>query len=29
VYHWFALPALVCLAAGIAVRAIPWFLDYT
>ena len=29
VYHWFALPALVCLAAGIAVRAIPFFIDYT
>src|SRR4029453_12212349 len=28
-YHWFALPALVCLALGIAVRAIPFFIDYT
>ena len=29
VYHWFALPALVCLAGGIALRAIPFFVDYT
>ena len=29
VYHWFALPALLCLAAGLAVRAIPFFIDYT
>jgi Ca-activated chloride channel family protein len=29
VYHWFALPALLCLAAGIGVRAIPFFVDYT
>jgi Ca-activated chloride channel homolog len=29
VYHWFALPALLCLALAIAVRAIPFFIDYT
>jgi hypothetical protein len=29
VYHWFALPALVCLALGVALRAIPFFIDYT
>lgn len=29
VYHWFALPALACLAVGMAVRAIPFFIDYT
>jgi Ca-activated chloride channel homolog len=29
VYHWFALPALALLAAGMVVRTIPWFLDYT
>ena len=29
VYHWFALPALVCLAVGMVVRAIPFFIDYT
>ena len=29
VYHWFALPALLCLAAGIGVRAIPFLVDYT
>jgi Ca-activated chloride channel family protein len=29
VYQWFALPALLCLAAAIAVRAIPFFIDRT
>jgi len=29
VYEWFALPALLCLAAGIVLRAIPYFVDYT
>jgi hypothetical protein len=29
VYHWFALPALVLLAVAFALRAIPFFLDYT
>ncbi len=29
VYQWFALPALVCLAAAIGLRAIPYFVDYT
>jgi Ca-activated chloride channel family protein len=29
VYHWFALPGLVCLALGVALRAIPFFIDYT
>jgi Ca-activated chloride channel homolog len=29
VYQWFALPALVCLALGMAGRAIPFFIDYT
>ena len=29
VYDWFALPALVCLAAALALRAIPFFVDYT
>ena len=29
VYQWFALPALVCLALGMAVRVIPFFIDYT
>ncbi|MGE5244664.1 MAG: vWA domain-containing protein [Betaproteobacteria bacterium] len=29
VYQWFALPALVCLAAAAGVRAIPYFVDQT
>jgi len=29
VYDWFAFPALVCLAVAFALRAIPFFLDYT
>jgi len=29
VYQWFALPALLCLAAAIALRAVPFFIDYT
>ena len=29
VYRWFALPALVLLAFGFALRAIPFFIDYT
>jgi Ca-activated chloride channel family protein len=29
VYQWFALPALLCVAAAIALRAIPFFIDYT
>jgi Ca-activated chloride channel family protein len=29
VYQWFALPALVCLAVAIGLRAIPYFIDYT
>jgi Ca-activated chloride channel family protein len=29
VYQWFALPALLCLAAAIGVRAIPYFIDQT
>src|SRR5919197_905871 len=29
VYQWFALPALVCLAAAIGLRAIPYFVDQT
>jgi Ca-activated chloride channel family protein len=29
VYQWFALPALLCLTAGIILRAIPYFVDYT
>jgi len=29
VYQWFALPALVCLAAAIGLRAIPFFVDQT
>jgi Ca-activated chloride channel family protein len=29
VYDWFALPALICLAVAFALRAIPFFLDYT
>lgn len=29
VYHWFALPALLCVAAAGALRAIPFFIDQT
>jgi Ca-activated chloride channel homolog len=29
VYQWFAVPALLCLAAAMAVRAIPYFIDQT
>jgi len=29
VYHWFALPALLCLAAAIGLRAMPYFIDQT
>jgi len=29
VYHWFALPALLCLAAAVGLRAIPYFIDQT
>jgi Ca-activated chloride channel family protein len=29
VYHWFAVPALVCLALAMALRAVPFFIDYT
>src|SRR5438552_14185365 len=29
VYQWFALPALLCLAAAIALRAVSFFIDYT
>lgn len=29
VYQWFALPALLCLAAAIGLRAIPYFVDQT
>ena len=29
VYQWFAVPGLICLALGMAVRAIPFFIDYT
>jgi Ca-activated chloride channel family protein len=29
VYQWFALPALLCLALAIVLRAIPFFIDYT
>ena len=29
VYQWFALPALVCFVAGIGLRSIPFFVDYT
>ena len=28
-YQWFALPALLCFAAAIGLRAIPYFVDYT
>lgn len=29
VFDWFALPALACLAAAFALRAVPWFIDQT
>ena len=29
VYDWFAVPALVCLALAIVLRAVPFFIDYT
>ena len=29
VFDWFALPALMCLAGAVALRAIPWFIDRT
>jgi len=29
VYEWFVIPALVCLAAGVALRAVPFFIDRT
>jgi Ca-activated chloride channel family protein len=29
VFQWFAIPALVLLAVGMLLRAMPWFLDYT
>ena len=29
VFHWFAVPSLICLAAGFALRAIPAFIDQT
>ena len=29
VYGWFAVPALVCLAVGMALRVVPFFIDYT
>ncbi len=29
VYHWFALPALLCLAFAVALRAVPYFVDQT
>ena len=29
VYEWFAVPALVCLALAMALRAVPFFIDYT
>lgn len=29
VYQWFALPALLCLCAAFALRAVPFFIDYT
>jgi len=29
VYQWFALPALLCLAAAAGVRAVPYFVDQT
>jgi Ca-activated chloride channel family protein len=29
VYHWFALPALLCIAIALGLRAIPFFMDQT
>ena len=29
VYDWFAVPALVCLVLALALRAVPFFIDYT
>ena len=29
VFQWFALPALILLTVAIALRAIPFFIDYT
>ena len=29
VYHWFAIPALICLALALTLRAIPFFVDRT
>ncbi|MCC7417258.1 MAG: VWA domain-containing protein [Acidobacteria bacterium] len=29
VYGWFALPALLCLAGAVALRAVPYFVDHT
>jgi len=29
VYEWFAVPALVALAAALALRSIPYFVDQT
>jgi hypothetical protein len=29
VYEWFAVPALVCLVLAMALRAVPFFIDYT
>jgi Ca-activated chloride channel homolog len=29
VFHWFAVPSLICLAAGFALRALPAFIDQT
>lgn len=29
VYQWFAIPALLCLAAAVALRAVPYFIDQT
>ena len=29
VYHWFALPALLCIAMAMGLRAIPFFIDQT
>jgi Mg-chelatase subunit ChlD len=29
VFHWFAVPALICFAAGFALRALPAFIDQT
>jgi len=29
VFQWFALPALILLVVALALRAIPFFIDYT